>query len=513
MTGTAAGSHPRTGGVVIGVDASTTACKALAIDPSGLVLAEGRASYPLSSPEPDGWEQDPRHWWEALCTALREVTASLGDRARAIEGVALSCQRETFVAVGPDAEALHPAIVWMDARCGREVEAIRSEIGETAILERSGKVPCTTPSLYKIRWLLERARPELAAPTTRIADVHAYLAEKLTGAFASSGCAADPLGLIDLRTGTWDDELCHAARLDRGRLPRLVEVGTKAGVVLDDVADALGLPRGTALVAGAGDGQAAGLGAGALEPGTTYLNVGTAIVAGRAGGRPEIGRDFRTLVGPASGTWFMETDLLGGTFSLDWLARTLAPQQDASIWLAAREAEAARLGPGTRGLFFLPYLAGVMNPHWQAGVGGAFLGLRGDHGPAHLYRAVLEGLAFETRSQLSALAAGTPARELVAVGGAMQRPLASQIFADVLGRPIARVRAAETSALGAAALAAAGVDWYESAREAARAFGARAETIEPGPDSVAYERVFTEVATGLFDAISGPLRALAGRPA
>jgi xylulokinase len=496
-----------TSGLVIGVDASTTACKAIAVDREGHVVAEGRASYPLSNPEPDGWEQDPEEWWAALQGALRGVTTALGDRASAIESIAFACQRETFVALDASGKVLHPAIVWMDARCGAEVEAIRAELGERAIHERTGKVPCTTPSLYKIRWLFSRMRPDVVEHA-RVADVHAYLAERLAGAFVTSGCAADPLGLVDLATGTWDDDLVGAARLSRARLPRLAAAGTKAGVVLDDVADRTGLPRGVVLAAGAGDGQAAGLGAGALEPGAAYLNVGTAIVAGRAGDRPEIGRAFRTLLGPVPGTFFMETDLLGGTFSLDWLARTLAPEHDASQWLAAREAEAATLAAGSGGLFFLPYLQGVMNPHWQAGVGGALLGLRGDHGPAHLYRAIVEGLAFETRAQLAGLGV-TASTDLVAVGGAMQRPLVAGIFADVLGRPIARALALETTALGAAALAAVGAGWFDDARHAARAFTKRATTVEPGANALRYAEIAASVADGLFDALGSRLRALA----
>ncbi len=499
-------------GLVVGLDASTTACKAVVVDRAGRVASSGRAAYGLACPEPDGWEQDAEDWWRAAVAALREAATALGERAAEVCAVAIACQRETVVTIDPAGAPRAPALVWMDARSGRQVDEVRALLGEETILRRTGKVPCTTPSLYKLRWLLGHARPELRSAATRALDVHGFLAHRMTGRFATSTAAADPMGMIDLASGDWDDELLASAHLARSQVPALVAPGATLGPLRDEVADATGLPRGTLLVAGAGDGQAAGLGAGACEEGALYLNVGTALVAGRAVTAPAVGRAFRALHGPMPGTWFLETDLLGGTFSLDWLASLVGAEDEngRTARLAALEAEAAALPPGAGGLAFLPYLAGVMNPHWDAEASGALLGLRGDHRPHHVYRAVVEGLAFESRSQIDGLerAAG-PSRETVAVGGAMQRPLLAQIFADVLRRPLARTEATETTALGAACLAATGAGWFDDARAAARAMSRRAEGVTPGEDEATYAALRRNVFDGLYEALAPRLHALA----
>lgn len=496
--------------LVIGIDASTTACKAIAVDRAGNVVASGRAGYPLANPAPDGWEQDADAWWTAAVAALRSTTTALGGRAGAVRAIAVACQRETVVAIDDDGRPLAPALVWMDARASAEVAEVEAALGAEAILRRTGKVPCTTPSLYKVRWLLGRARPALRRVTTRITDVHGFLAHRLTGRLVTSAASADPMGMIDLATGAWDEELLDAAHLARSQVPTLAAPGAVLGPIGDDVADAVGLPRGTPLVAGAGDGQAAGLGAGACEDGILYLNVGTAIVAGRAVDAPRVGRAFRALLGPVPGTWFLETDLLGGTFSLDWLADLLDGGGDRAERLAALEAEAAGLPPGAGGLLFLPYLAGVMNPHWDAAASGAFLGLRGDHHAPHLYRAIVEGLALEAASQIAGLeGAAGPSRETVVVGGAIQRPLVAQVFADVLDRHLARTAASETTALGAACLAATGAGWFDDARAAARALGRRGASVAPGPDREVYRALRGDVHDGLYEALAPRLRALA----
>lgn len=501
----------REGDLVLGIDASTTACKAIAIDRAGEVVASGRAAYPLANPAPDGWEQDAEAWWVATQGALRATTAALGARAAAVRAVAIACQRETVVATDEEGRPLAPALVWMDARATAEVGEVAAALGEEAILRRTGKVPCTTPSLYKVRWLLGRARPDLRRAATHVTDVHGFLARRLTGRFATSSASADPMGMIDLGSGRWDDELLGAAHLTASQVPALVAPGAPLATLDDAVADAVGLPRGTPLIAGAGDGQAAGLGAGACEDGVLYLNVGTAIVAGRAVTTPRVGRAFRALLGPVAGTWFLETDLLGGTFSLDWLAGLVGGDGDRSARLGALEALAADLPAGAGGLLFLPYLAGVMNPHWDASASGAFLGLRGDHGPRHLYRAIVEGLALEAASQIAGLeAAAGPSRRTVVVGGAIQRPLVAQVFADVLDRSLVRTAAAETTALGAACLAATGAGWFDDARDAARALGRQGDAIEPGSHREAYAALRRDVHDGLYEVLAPRLRALAG---
>ncbi|MBL9028391.1 MAG: hypothetical protein JNL21_39735 [Myxococcales bacterium] len=503
--------------LVVGLDASTTACKALVLTNDGSVISEGRATYRLDNPGPDAWEQRAEDWLEAALAALASATSGLrpADRGR-IRALAIANQRETFVVTDDAGRSLAPAIVWMDARARPEVRAACAELDPARIHAISGKPACVTPSLYKIRALFERLAPHLRAETKRVLDVHGYLVLHLTGEAATSTASADPLGLIDMATASWSEELCALARVDPRTLPRLVPPGTPLGALRAEIAERAGLPRGLPVVSGAGDGQAAGLGAGVVTEDMAYLNLGTAIVSGKPSSSFRTSRSFRTLFAGLPGSFLLETDLKGGTFTLDWLADrllgsgSLGGGEARSELLSRLEDEAAKLAPGSDGLVALPYWAGVMNPYWDDDATGTLVGLRGDHGPGHLYRAILEGIAFEQRLHTERVEedAGVIS-SLVAVGGGARRGLFAQIVSDVLGRPLVRPSTSETTALGAAILAAGGAGGHASVIAAARAMTKLGDSVEPGPARPAYDHLYREVYSHLYDAVAPVLSALA----
>lgn len=478
------------GPLVVGVDVSTNAAKALVVDERGRTLATASATFETYAPGGGAFEQDAEDWWRALQDALAGSLRTLGpDGARRVKTIAIAHQRETFVVCDGQGAPLHRAIVWMDERAKLEVREVVRELGAETLTELSGKPPCVTPSLYKIRMVLERLAPELAGrPDLRVSDVGAFLAHRLTSRHVSSLASADPLGLCDMRRRAFAPELCAAARVPQGALPELVEPGADLGELLRDVTRTLGLDAGVRLVAGAGDGQAAALGVGVVQEHQLYLNLGTALVGGALSAEYCTGRAFRTLFA-AQGGYLLEMDLKGGTLSLDWLVHQVLarPRERRATVLAELEREARTIAPGAEGLLFVPYLAGVMNPHWDDDLGGALLGLRADHSPAHLYRAILEGLALEQRLAIDALVEEVgPRAELRVTGGASRGGLALQIFADVLGAPLARCAVHEATALGAAMLAAPAAGLTPSVEAAARSWPELEAPVAPGPDAVRY---------------------------
>lgn len=495
--------------VVLGIDASTTAVKAIAFDRAGAIVAEGRAPIALSSPEPGAWEQDANEWWSALCTAVRAVVALLG--ARRIEGISIANQRETFVFTDEHGAPLAPALTWMDARCTNEVARAVSAIGDERLHRLSGKPPSPTPSLYKAMYVLGR-RPDVAAQRPFLLDVHAFLVRRLTGQFRTSTASADPTGLVDLSTCSWSPELCELLGISSDRLPELVSPGQPIGVIDETGARETGLVAGTALFAGAGDGQAASLGAGVTAPGTAYLNVGTAIVSGVPSDAMQIDRAFRTLFAAGRG-YLLETDLLSGTFSFNWLADRFFPGEDRSAVLARLATESRSLPPGAGGLMFLPYLGGVMTPYWDDAARGALVGLRGEHGPAHVYGAIAEGLALEQRVATSAVEAvvGT-LPEMVVLGGPMADDAFCQLFADAMNKRLVRASTVEATSLGAAMLAAAGAGMHTSIDAAAIAMSSRGTSFSPGAAADAYSRRF-EAYRAMYPALAGVMRLLTLSPA
>ena len=216
-----------------------------------------------------------------------------------------------------------------------------------------------------------------------------------------------------------------------------------------------GLPRGLPVIAGAGDGQLAGLGAAACRPGVGYLNLGTAVALGVDAPTYRTDDAFRLLASPIPGRWIIEAILASGALSVSWfraaMARTGEPARDE--WL---ESLAVEIAAGSEGLLFLPYLNGMETPVWDPDARGAWVGLREHHGPGHLYRAILEGIAFAQRASLDRIETQTGQRvdRLRVMGGGSRSRLWLQVLADVLARPIEATDLAETTALGAGILAA-----------------------------------------------------------
>jgi xylulokinase len=292
--------------------------------------------------------------------------------------------------------------------------------------------------------------------TAMIADVHAFAVHGLTGCWATSWASADSLGLVDVRTFHYSDTLLDLVGLGAGQLPELVPPGERLGVVSAEAALDSGLPEGLPVVAGAGDGQSAGLGAAVCAAGEAYLNLGTAVTLGVHSDEHRTALAFRTMASPIAGRWTLEAALASGAHALEWFRRRILGDASAQA-LERLEAEAAEVPPGADGLLFLPYLVRAEAPYWDPAARGAWVGLRDHHGHGHLYRAVLEGIAFEQRLVLSMIEAetGTPVPRLRVTGGGARSRLWVRCLADILDRPLEVSEHKEATALGAAVLAAA----------------------------------------------------------
>ena len=432
-----------TGDLVVAVDCSTTAAKAVVVDATGAVLAAASRPLTTATATPGFHEQDARSWYDATAGAVATAVAALRDPAR-IGAVCLTHQRESFVLLDGTGVPLRPAVLWVDSRAHAEI----AELGSTRVHTLSGKPPDTTPSIYKLAWLA-RHEPEAVAGAAAVADVQAYLALRLTGRLATSHASADTLGLFSLERLDWSPELVALAGLRADQLPGLVGAGTAIGDLTPGAAADLGLPGPVPLVAGIGDGQSAGLALGVEETGVAYLNLGTSMVCGVTSRTYLTSPAFRTLVGVRPGTYVLETVLNAAAYLASWAVRQFGDGD-----LAATEAAAARVPVGAEGLLTLPYWNAAQTPYWDPLARGAVVGWHGRHTPAHLYRSVLEGVALELRLHLTGLeqATGTPVRQLRAVGGGARSPLWTQIVADATGREVVVMSDGEVSAAGSAIL-------------------------------------------------------------
>jgi len=314
-----------------------------------------------------------------------------------------------------------------------------------------------------------------------------------------------------MRKKAWSRSLTQLVGVEPHQLPELVEVGYLIGNLTRDAAAQTGLPEHVLLYAGAGDGQLAGLGAGVVDKGHAFIDLGTAVSCGTIANKYEVDRAFRTLYAAMPGHYCLETTLRGGMHTLWWLAETLLGSSDRSRTIFELEHEAQlMIPPASDGLVTLPYWSGVMNPYWDDAARGVFLGLHPSHQPAHLYRSILEGLALEQRLHLDGVrgAIGKFTGETVLLGGGSRSDLWCQIFADVFGKAVRRCHTAEAPSLGAAMLASVAHGIYPSLHRAAEEMSAPGAIFEPGPHAPIYDRLYHDVYRGLYLDLAPRMQAL-----
>lgn len=468
--------------IVIGVDSSTTATKAVAWDAQGSFVAEGRSAVPMHTPKPGWYEQDPEAWWGALQTALHQLWLRVSPER--VAALAIANQRETVAALLPDGSAARPAILWLDERCAREVVWLSSELGRERLHALTGRPPDMTTAVYSVAWMLRHERATYQR-VSKFVDVSAYLTFKLTDLYATSWASADPLGTFDIRKRVWADEILTFLNLTPEHFCAAQEPGTVMGEVTRRASEATGLRVGTPLVAGGGDGQCAGLGLNTTFPGRAYLNLGTAVVSGVFSPQYRIDNAFRTLVASGGDGYILETLLRSGTFLLNWFLQTFGAT---GVDWATLEADAKGVALGSDGLLLVPHWSGSATPHWDDGARGVLLGLSGSHGRPHVYRALLEGIALEQglMSRGVEAAGGEVITEVVLTGGGAQSKLWCKIIADVLGKRVLLPEGSEATTLGAGILAAVGAEWYKGAPEAASAMTRIAGEVLP--DAAAHAR-------------------------
>lgn len=477
--------------LVIGVDASTTAAKAVIWNSEGIPLSQAKSTYPLSTPQPGWGEQNAEDWWVATANSVRRAVQTV-DTSR-IAAISITHQRETFVCVDKENNPLRPAMLWLDSRAVAEVE----EFGTERVHAITGKPVNLTPAWYKLLWL-QKNEPETLERTFRVTDVQGFIVNRLTGDWVTSYGSADPLGVIDMNTFDYSDELLNTAQLSRDQFPRLAAPGEVIGKVSNQIAEELGLPRNLPVVAGVGDGQSAQLGTGGINPGTYYLNLGSGVVSGTISDKYKFDKAFRVLSAGVPRKYTFETFIGGGTFNLQWFIEKFAGVDTKALGLELSpeqvlETAAAQLKPGAEGLMALPYWTGALTPFWDHHARGALIGFTGRHGKSHVYRAMLEGIAFEQRflTEGAEKATNTKASEIIALGGGSRSKVWCQIIADVMQRPVKVVRESESTALGTGILASAAVGIHKDIESAAISMSGVSSVFEPDSKNISvYQNLY-----------------------
>lgn len=458
---------------VVGVDIGTQSTKALLMDRNGAIVAGHSAGYQPDMPKRLWAEQWPSVWFDAVLECIArcvETARAQGIDAASIRAVCVSSlYGGSGIPVDRDIRPLYPCLIWMDRRATDQVEWVREHIDLDQLLAVTGNGVDSYYGFTKMLWLRDH-QTDVWAKTHYFLPPNAYMIYLLTGEIAVDHSSAGNIGgVYDVAKRDWSDTMLAQLGIPATMMPkRLVESTDVVGALLPQWSEQLGLAAGTPIVAGGVDAAVATFAAGATRVGQHVAMIGTSMCWGyinqavdaRHGlvsmphvfnGRRDMYVFGGAMAAGASVTWYRDQFCHA---EID-AARAL-PHGDPHVLL---EQAAARVPPGADGATFLPYLMGERSPVWDAKASGAFVGLGLVHTRAHLYRAVLEGVAFALKHNIEAGRKGAQRLDdkLIVVGGAAHSDLWMQIIADVTGYPVFTIEQEVEAAMGAALLAAIGI--------------------------------------------------------
>jgi sugar (pentulose or hexulose) kinase len=470
---------------LVGVDSGTQSVRVAVIDPHGNTISSGTARHePMFQLSPGWAEQHPEDIWAKFCQAAQQAMAGLPVPKSALVAAGLTGQRSTTALLDPDGNPLRPFVIWVDPRRKKWVDWIRTH--EPDNLER----------------------------TYKIGSVQAWLVKRLTGEF--NDCVGYPvIGPIDLdRLALSDDPAAYESfGMPREKVVDAYPPGTVVGLISREAAAETGLPEGLPVAVGAGDKQCEVLGGGAILPGQAYVTYGTLsslLITTYA--RPLVSAtgEYRSIGAAVPGAWNPELSLMRGHWIVTWFKEEFghqAVEEAAKRGVSPEQVlneEAGRVPPGSQGLVVFPY--------WEARPSvpeatGLILGFYdGVHTRAHVFRAILEGIAYGLRRGLETLAcdSGVPIRDVTVGGGGSKSDPGMQITADIFGVPCKRPHTAETCVLGAAMEAAVGIGMYPDFGAAVRTMTRSRDCFEPIPANQAlYDAVYDRVFTRIYPALEG----------
>ena len=501
---------------VLALDVGTQSVRALLFDPAGVLVASARiAIEPYVSTRPGWAENDPAIYWDAIGAACRKLWTDPAARVEAVAGLALTTQRATIVAADADGHPLRPAIVWLDQR---RTEGLPPLGGRWGLAFRVLGVRDTVAAFQadaEANWI-SRNEPEIWARIRRYGLLSAWLVSRLTGRYADSSASQVGYLPFDFRRSTWaasSDWKWQVAPFERAWLPELAAPTGTLGELTAEAAVLTGLPEGLPLIAAAGDKQCEALGSGALPPHVAALSFGsTATIATTQPRYVEAIPLVPAFPAAFPGAWSTELQVQRGYWMVEWFKRQFAAEEVARAAAEGIAAEALfdhlveEAGPGSAGLVVQPYWSpGVRRPGPEAK--GAIIGFGDVHTRAHVYRAILEGLAYALREGGEHIAKRTriPITELRVSGGGAQSRAAVQLTADVFGLPAIVPHTHETSGLGAAIAGMVGLGIHASIPDAVGAMTRVGRTHEPDP---ATRALYDDLYTGVYRRMYPRLRPL-----
>ncbi len=501
---------------VLAIDNGTQSVRVLLFDLLGNLVAKSRVELEPYFSEQPGWaEQHPEYYWNSLCQACQQLWQQADLPQEAIAGVALTTQRATMINADREGQPLRPAIVWLDQRRTEGLKPVGGLWGLAFQLVRMAETVAYFQAEAEANWLITN-QPEIWDKTYKYLFLSGYLTHKLTGRFVDSvGCQVGyvPFDYKKLEWAAGWDWKWRAAPVRPEMLPDLIPPAGILGEITSEAAKATGLPAGLPLVAAAADKACEVIGAGCLEPHVGCLSYGTTATINTTH-RKYI--EVIPLIPPYPAAvpdrYSLEIQIYRGYWMVSWFKQEFAHREQRLARERGVEPEelfdelVSQVPPGSMGLTLQPYWSpGIKVPGPEAK--GAIIGFGDVHTRAHLYRAILEGLAYALREgrERTERRSHVPITELRVAGGGSQSDAALQLTADIFGLPTARPHTYEASGLGAAIDAAVGLGLHHDFDAAVREMTRVGRVFEPDPDTrEIYEGLYHRVYKQMYRRL-GPL--------
>lgn len=507
--------------LLLAIDNGTQSVRALLFDLQGNLLAKSRVELePYTVSEPGWAEQDVDYYWQGVCAACQQLWPEIGDAKQRIAGMALTTQRATVINLDERGEPLRPAITWLDQR--REYKLPPIGYGWDALLKMVGQAGMIRffRSEAESNWI-RLNQPEIWEKTHKYLLLSGYISYKLCGEFVDS--TASQVGFVpfDYRRQRWSHRWSWkwpATGIKASQLPELIGPGSMLGKVSAAAARETGLPAGLPIIAAAADKACEIIGSGCLTPDIGAISYGTTATVNTTSQKYVEAIPFLPAYPSAiKGAYCTEIQVFRGFWMVNWFKKQFGMPEVEEAKRSGVPPELLfdklieNIPPGSMGLMLQPYWTpGIKVPAPEAK--GAIVGFGDVHTRAHIYRAILEGLAFALREGGERIEkrSGIKITSLRVSGGGSQSDKVMQITADVFGLTVQRPHTYETSGLGAAIDAAVGLGFYPDFEQAISNMTHPGESFEPEPAAHRiYEQLYREVYCKMYGRLSPLYRAIA----
>ena len=456
---------------ILALDQGTSSSRAIVFDHEGNIRATAQKEFPQHFPKPGWVEHDPRDIWSSEASVVAEAITTLGINGLDIAGIGITNQRETTIVWDAETgEPVYNAIVWQDRRTSEYCDGLKAQNLTSFIREKTGLIIDAYFSATKIRWILENvpgARSRAEAGKLRFGTVDSWLVWNLTRGevHVTDVSNASRTMLFNIHTLKWDEELLKLFGIPVSMMPEVRSSSEIYGYTKTTI-----FAHKVPIAGIAGDQQAALFGQMCTEPGSVKNTYGTGcFLLMNSGSKPILSsHNLLTTVAWKIGdtvNYALEGSIFVGGSAVQWLRDGLG------IIKSSSEIEGlAMTVPDNGGVYFVPALTGLGAPYWDQYAKGTICGLTRGTTAAHIARAALEGIAFETMDIVNAMEkdSGIRLSELKVDGGASRNNLMMQFQADVLGTKVIRPKVTETTAMGACYLAGLATGYWSSLDEIRR---------------------------------------------